>query len=1281
MRRPSFRLPTAGFLVAFFCASSGAQTTWSGAVSSDWGAAGNWSAGVPLAGTSAVIPSGTSNGPSTAGVAGATCNSLTVNAGATLTIAPGFLLTANQHVTINGAVAGGGTLRMAGSTSGQITGSGPIGADLEFAKNAGVVAAIAVAVTVNGNLTLLSGTLQCSVGAGTTTVAGNAQFQGGLLQTFQTGTFDVAGNVTFSGTTVPGNSPNIRCAGNWTADAGYAPTSGLVVLDGAGAQTIAGTATFDDLTISAGSNTSTAGGLTTNGPLIVNGALTIAGALDANGSVTIGAAGALSLGSLTNTFAAGLTATGALLASGTFVFDGASTGTIVAAAALPSVHFAKSGATVISIQAGMTVNGNLTLTSGTLQCSVGAGTTAVSGNAQLQGGILQTFQTGTLDVAGDVTFSGTAVTGTTPTIRCAGNWTANAAYAPTTGSVVFDGSGPQTIAGTGVFPSLTISAGSTTSTALALSVLGSLVVNGTLTAASGAHDVNGPVTVSATGSLSLGIGTLNIGAALTANGSISAGTLVFDGPTGANVTATATLPNVQVSKTGAPLGFQGSLTVNGNLTLTAGTLQCSLGAGSVTTVSGDAHFQGGILTVFQTGTIDVAGDVTFSGATVTGTSPTFRCAGNWMSDAGYAPTTGVVELDGGAPTTFSHAAGGTFAATTLMIKNGLRTLVNDFTIAVTTLTIDSTGSLAVDGGRHLRIHRPTGATAFNVNGALGVATNSELSMGPQTTATVAGSLSLVGTAAQPATITGEAGGGYSLTVNGTLAARDFLVKEMGTGGFVIGLPATIAAAPNDFRNGTFDFRAGAAAGSVLLDVRRNVPAVLDQLTFLNTPAAAVVFNVKTSASSLPVSFTNWGGAFAGPSFESDPNGLITWNVQAAPVVAAFVVDPGAELAEVLWTMASQTGVASYQVRRATSAAGPFPVIASLGLAGPGYGFIDQPLPANQARFYLLYATLTGGESILLGSGSATPYSSAPPPNVYKVGPGAPFATIQAAINAAVDPHSVVWVLPGTYPSFSIGASAPSNLHILGEGASPVTISTSSGPIQISNVPASGGIELSNLVVGSAATAQDGIVITGCAAPIVLDELTVSSDGAHTAVQVVASPATAIQRSAIQGGTGLLVSAGSSVAISRGSLSSLVSTGSTIEMTSLAPGSVSVTPPASLITRTGLMPDIDLPDLVRLSFPSALIVDAFPNAPYIVIAAPRLGFTTVSPFEMPVLIDSTGMVQLPIDFTDASGQDVVGLEVPPDATLLGFTYVVQIGAFDASSNNWRFSNVETMVTLP
>ena len=95
----------------------------------------------------------------------------------------------------------------------------------------------------------------------------------------------------------------------------------------------------------------------------------------------------------------------------------------------------------------------------------------------------------------------------------------------------------------------------------------------------------------------------------------------------------------------------------------------------------------------------------------------------------------------------------------------------------------------------------------------------------------------------------------------------------------------------------------------------------------------------------------------------------------------------------------------------------------------------------------------------------------------------------------------------------------------------------------------------------------------------------------------------------------------------------------------------------------------------------MFLDAFPSSPYIVVASPRLGYTTFTQFEMPVLVDAFAMAVLPPMFTDVNGVGVIGFEVAPNPALLGFTYVVQAGCLDPNSGVWRFSNVETMVGMP
>ena len=163
---------------------------------------------------------------------------------------------------------------------------------------------------------------------------------------------------------------------------------------------------------------------------------------------------------------------------------------------------------------------------------------------------------------------------------------------------------------------------------------------------------------------------------------------------------------------------------------------------------------------------------------------------------------------------------------------------------------------------------------------------------------------------------------------------------------------------------------------------------------------------------------------------------------------------------------------------------------------------------------------------------------------------------------------------------------------------------------------------------------------------------------------------------------MLVAAGSYVALSGGTLSSLVSTGSTIEITALVPGSVSVTPAGSLIAHAGLMPALDLPEYPRLSYGATLAYDGFPGQPVTLLVSTRLGFLTVPPLaEMPILFDIADVFIFPPIPTDGAGHFQTSFELPPIAALLGSSYVVQAAAVNPVTGAFRLSNVASMAALP
>lgn len=176
------------------CATTG---LWTGTISTDWNTAGNWCGGIPTATTDVVINSGTPNDPLINTGAVATCNNLSIGAGASLSIAANTLnMKGNLTITPTGFyVHYGGTLELNGTTPQSIPDISCY--NLKINNSAGVV--ITGDVTVTNVLNLFNGKI--STGGSIITISNSSSnavinfnntnyIDGRLIRYINNGVFD-----------------------------------------------------------------------------------------------------------------------------------------------------------------------------------------------------------------------------------------------------------------------------------------------------------------------------------------------------------------------------------------------------------------------------------------------------------------------------------------------------------------------------------------------------------------------------------------------------------------------------------------------------------------------------------------------------------------------------------------------------------------------------------------------------------------------------------------------------------------------------------------------------------------------------------------------------------------------------------------------------------------------------------------------------------------------------------------------------------------------------------
>ncbi|MDP2981715.1 MAG: IPTL-CTERM sorting domain-containing protein [Candidatus Latescibacter sp.] len=379
-------------------------TTWTGGTDTDWATAGNWGAGVPGAGDTAIIPFVASLPTVPAG--GGTCLNLQINTtGGVVTI------TLAGNLTIPN---GGSITVTAGGNASNITGGGSLvqgGTDIITNNSTGLFTISCFQITNTGaSLTTFAGTGNTTVtaaiiegsgtpitksGAGTLALNGANTFIGAL--TINTGTVELghisafgsgAGGITMTGGILKVTVAGGINAGNWTP---------LVNLTGNAAIEFAAAGTTIDTAISVGNGFV----LTIQG----NSAATFTGGIIGAGGVTINMAAnqVIAITSAAWAYTGDTTlqsgfittnAAGLLTSSGTYLLSNNANAKITTAGVLENIG---------SLSGGGAAGGNIVL-GGAMTINQTTNTTysgIISGS-----GVLRKIGAGTLKLAGVNTYIG-----------------------------------------------------------------------------------------------------------------------------------------------------------------------------------------------------------------------------------------------------------------------------------------------------------------------------------------------------------------------------------------------------------------------------------------------------------------------------------------------------------------------------------------------------------------------------------------------------------------------------------------------------------------------------------------------------------------------------------------------------------------------------------------------------------------------------------------------------------------------------------------------------------
>lgn len=540
--------------------------------------------------------------------------------------------------------------------------------------------------------------------------------------------------------------------------------------------------------------------------------------------------------------------------------------------------------------------GAFTLSAGTF--SLGSHDFVTAGNAVFSGGSFAggsgavTFDGG---AAATVTISGAAFTSTSgvANVKCNLTYTSGS-FAHNGGTVIFNASANTAFAAGGLsLNTMQVDMGA----ANVLSQSGTATVLGVLTLTEGAWS-GGSVNLAGDLAIATTFGT--------APGSNP--TVVFNGTgaqsfTGAGSATLGVCPAIQINKASGTLTLASTIRTAAPWTRTAGTVDPGastllfVNSGAVA-LSGTNTFHnftvnGSATLSLSGGSLTVNNNLTITAGTLNAAGQAINVGGNWSNTGAFTAAGNVVTFFGGAASTLGSD---NFAALTVNKTAAVVTLTGTLNVGTTGATVDVSGDLNVTGGTlavsgavtvggssSLTVDDATAEFAGNVTvasgGALDItgAGTMRLSDASQVTINSGGSFTLTGDSdAVRAAVTKRIAdvGDYGFDCNGDFSAQYYIFEYMDVNGVDL-RDATIAAGGLD--RGRFDY---GTDGAPLLRLNLSSGITVSTCVFDNSGGLSTPYNVANHGSAV-AEFTPSGGSLGGSTQGEVYDGLvgdafITW---------------------------------------------------------------------------------------------------------------------------------------------------------------------------------------------------------------------------------------------------------------------------------------------------------------------------------------------------------------------------------------------------------------------